>query len=204
MSNLSVFWQVPQFVLIGISEILASITSLEFFYTQAPTAMRSVSQSLNLFTQAIGAWIVIPILFLVNCNPNNEWVPTDLDKGHLDYYFFLLASMMALTIMLFNYIAMGYEYKTQAELEIDDTPRSSFTGGRNANAGDDYDDNNDDNDDNNVGGGLIDERGDGGEGGGGGEDVKTERMVGVGVEGKYEEEGVVVRSESDTTSPLYN
>jgi peptide/histidine transporter 3/4 len=34
MSNLSVFWQIPQFFLVGVAEILASITSLEFFYSQ--------------------------------------------------------------------------------------------------------------------------------------------------------------------------
>jgi dipeptide/tripeptide permease len=34
MSRLSVFWQIPQFFLIGVAEILTSITSLEFFYSQ--------------------------------------------------------------------------------------------------------------------------------------------------------------------------
>lgn len=34
MSHMSVFWQIPQFFLIGIAEILTSITSLEFFYSQ--------------------------------------------------------------------------------------------------------------------------------------------------------------------------
>lgn len=70
MSNISVFWQIFQFVLIGISEIMASITSLEFFYSQAPTVMRSVTQSLNLATSALGSFIVIPILLMVNANPS--------------------------------------------------------------------------------------------------------------------------------------
>jgi hypothetical protein len=80
MSSISVFWQIPQFVLIGISEILASITSLEFFYSQAPLPMRSVTQSLNLFMTALGSWITIPLLLMVNIDPNNEWVPTNLDE----------------------------------------------------------------------------------------------------------------------------
>jgi peptide/histidine transporter 3/4 len=127
---------------VGASEILAAITSLEFFYSQAPISMRSVSQSLNLFTNALGSFLVIPVLLLVNSDPGkarappclspclspclaataskhpsflhvtnpaaatpiaaipgNEWVPTNLDDGHLDYYFFLLAGLMGLTLV---------------------------------------------------------------------------------------------------------
>jgi dipeptide/tripeptide permease len=58
--------QAFQFSLVGASEILAAITSLEFFYSQAPISMRSVSQSLNLFTNALGSFLVIPVLLLVN------------------------------------------------------------------------------------------------------------------------------------------
>eukprot|EP01040_Poterioochromonas_malhamensis_P014576 gene14576-16151_t len=125
MSHLSVFWQIFQFVVIGMSEILASITSLEFFYSQAPTVMRSVTQSLNLATSAAGSFLMIPLLLLVNVNPNDEWVPTNLDDGHLDWYFFLLAGFMALTMIYFYYISKDYEYKTIKDLQIFESEEGS-------------------------------------------------------------------------------
>ena len=86
--------QVPQFSLIGISEILASITSLEFFYSQAPLTMRSVSQAFNLVTNSIGSLLTVPLVYLVNSNPKKEWLPSNLDQGHVTYYFLVLASIM--------------------------------------------------------------------------------------------------------------
>lgn len=56
----------------GAAEILAAITSLEFFYSQAPISMRSVSQSLNLFTNALGSFLVIPLLLMVNANSSKR------------------------------------------------------------------------------------------------------------------------------------
>ena len=81
MSNLSIFWQIPGFIFIGISEIFASITSLEFFYSQAPGNMRSVSQSFNLLTSALGSWLTIPLTLAVNSDTNNEWIATDINQG---------------------------------------------------------------------------------------------------------------------------
>lgn len=117
MSNIHIFWQIPQFVLIGISEIFASITSLEFFYSQAPHSMRSVSQALNLFTNALGSWLTIPLTLLVNANPNDPWIASDVNDGHLDYYFYLLAGLMLLGLAVFIYIARKFVYVQPDELE---------------------------------------------------------------------------------------
>ena len=110
MSTLSILWQAPLFALIGIAEIFASITSLEFFYSQAPDSVRSVSQACNLFTTALGNWLSIPLVLIINSNPRNMWLTSNLDEGHLSYYFFLLASLMALMLMLFTRFARGFQF----------------------------------------------------------------------------------------------
>lgn len=118
MSDISIFWQVPQFMLVGISEIFAMITSLEFFYSQAPMSMRSVSQAMNLFTNAVGSWLTIPLTILVNADPNNPWVTDNVDEGHLEWYFFLLAGIMLVTYLIYTQVCKGFEYSDPDDLDI--------------------------------------------------------------------------------------
>jgi POT family proton-dependent oligopeptide transporter len=47
--------QTPAYMLIGISEIFASVTGLEYAYTKAPQSMKSFVQSMFLLTNAFGA-----------------------------------------------------------------------------------------------------------------------------------------------------
>ena len=110
MSRLSVFAQIPQFMLIGISEILSSITSLEFFYSQAPSSLRSICQSLNLATTALGSWLVIPLVLIVNATKNNEWITTNINDGKLQLYFILLAILMVLDNIYLIFISKNYKY----------------------------------------------------------------------------------------------
>ncbi|KAF3940810.1 hypothetical protein ABW19_dt0201606 [Dactylella cylindrospora] len=49
--------QTPAYILIGIAEILASVTGYEYAYTKAPTEMRSFVQAIFLLTYAVGAAI---------------------------------------------------------------------------------------------------------------------------------------------------
>ena len=56
-STLNVWIQTPSYVLIAFSEILASITGLEYAFTKAPKNMRSLVMSVYLFMSAISAAI---------------------------------------------------------------------------------------------------------------------------------------------------
>eukprot|EP00899_Mesostigma_viride_P028306 jgi/Mesvir1/8660/Mv02603-RA.1 len=53
--RLSVWWQAVPYLLFGVSEILASISALEFAYANAPSSMRSLVMSLYLSSIAVGS-----------------------------------------------------------------------------------------------------------------------------------------------------
>lgn len=56
-SSLNVWIQSGSYVLIALSEIFASITSLEYAFTKAPKNMRSLVMAMNLFATAISSAI---------------------------------------------------------------------------------------------------------------------------------------------------
>jgi peptide/histidine transporter 3/4 len=54
---MSIFWQVPQYFFIGCAEVFIYVGQLEFFYEQAPDAMRSLCAALQLTTVAMGNYL---------------------------------------------------------------------------------------------------------------------------------------------------
>ncbi|GAA6004046.1 Ptr2p [Rhodotorula paludigena] len=72
VESLNVWIQTPTYVLIALSEIFASIVSLEYAYTKAPKSMRSMVMAVGLFTTALAA--AIGEAFLpISADPNLVW-----------------------------------------------------------------------------------------------------------------------------------
>ena len=51
---MSVWWQILAYVVLTASEVLVSITALEFSYKQAPLRMKSFIMALFLFSTSVG------------------------------------------------------------------------------------------------------------------------------------------------------
>ncbi|XP_005095839.3 solute carrier family 15 member 4 [Aplysia californica] len=120
-SSMSVFVQVPQFTLIGISEIFTSITSLEFAYNQAPIAMQGLLTGLFLAASGLGNWISSIILIIVKeATKDDPWWGDEINDTKMENLLFLLGGLMMLNFFVFCIVAHYYNYQDPSTFERPD------------------------------------------------------------------------------------
>ncbi|KAF3644912.1 Protein NRT1/ PTR FAMILY 7.3 [Capsicum annuum] len=112
-SSLNIFWQVPQYAFIGASEVFMYVAQLEFFNAQAPDGLKSFGSALCMTSISLGNYVssfLVSIVMKISATDNMPgWIPGNLNKGHLDRFYFLLAGLTL--IDLAAYIACAKWYK---------------------------------------------------------------------------------------------
>ncbi|XP_044522682.1 solute carrier family 15 member 2 isoform X2 [Gracilinanus agilis] len=93
-NKMSLAWQLPQYIIVTASEVVFSITGLEFSYSQAPPSMKSVLQAAWLLTVAIGNIIV---LVVAQTSALVQWAE-----------FILFSGLLLVICLIFS--IMGYYY----------------------------------------------------------------------------------------------
>lgn len=112
-SSLSIFWQIPQYVLIGASEVFMYVGQLEFFNSQAPDGLKSFGSALCMTSISFGNYVsslLVTIVMKVSATGNMPgWIPGNLNIGHLDRFFFLLAALTAADLAVYILCAKWYK-----------------------------------------------------------------------------------------------
>ncbi|KAJ1386912.1 Proton-dependent oligopeptide transporter family [Sesbania bispinosa] len=114
---ISAFWLVPQFFLVGAGEAFAYVGQLEFFIREAPERMKSMSTGLFLTTLSMGYFVSSLLVSIVDKVSNKRWLKSNMNKGRLDYFYWLLAVLGALNFILFLVLSMRHQYKVQHNIE---------------------------------------------------------------------------------------
>lgn len=115
-SSLSVFWLVPQYFILGGAESFTYVGQLEFFYDEATDGMKSVCGALFLSEIGIGSWVnsaLVKIVERTTGTGENGWLRDDLNESKLDYYYMILASVSAVNLFLYVWVARRYKGRHQ-------------------------------------------------------------------------------------------
>ncbi|KAI5353097.1 PREDICTED: NRT1/ PTR [Prunus dulcis] len=116
MIPISVFWLIPQYSLHGMAEAFMSIGHLEFFYDQAPESMRSTATALFWTAISAGNYVSTLLVSLVHkfsAGPNgSNWLPdNNLNKGKLEYFYWVLTLLQVINLIYYIFCAKMYTFK---------------------------------------------------------------------------------------------
>ncbi|GKV10730.1 hypothetical protein SLEP1_g22052 [Rubroshorea leprosula] len=112
-SSLTIFWQVPQYALIGASEVFMYVSQLEFFNAQAPDGLKSFGSALCMTSISFGNYVssllVTMVMKISTEHHMPGWIPGNLNRGHLDRFYFLLAGLTTIDLIVYMVCARLYK-----------------------------------------------------------------------------------------------
>ncbi|CAM0955505.1 unnamed protein product [Alopecurus aequalis] len=113
---ISVFWLVPQYALHGVSDALSTVAHMEFLYDQSPESMRSSAAALFWVAGSLGNYLGTVIVTVVQSASGGEWLQDNINRGRLDYYYWLVTFLMLLNLV---YYIVCFHFYTLKSFEVD-------------------------------------------------------------------------------------
>ncbi|KAJ0965486.1 hypothetical protein J5N97_026624 [Dioscorea zingiberensis] len=111
--QLSVLWLLPQYILLGISDVFTVVGMQEFFYTEVPTSMRTIGIALYLSVFGVGSFLSAMLISIVEAvvkfrGHKCSWFSDDMREAHLDNYYWFLAVLSSVSFLMFAYLCKYY------------------------------------------------------------------------------------------------
>lgn len=105
-ATLSIFWLLPQYILLGISDIFTVVGMQEFFYSAVPNGMRTMGIALYTSVFGVGSFLSALMVYLVeyftsSAGGKGNWFSDDMREARLDKYYWLLAGTSAVSLVVF-------------------------------------------------------------------------------------------------------
>ncbi|XP_073111670.1 protein NRT1/ PTR FAMILY 7.3 [Elaeis guineensis] len=111
-SSFSILWQIPQYVMVGASEVFMYVGQMEFFNKQAPDGLKSFGSALYVASMSAGSYassfLLRIVIKITGKGDQIGWISKNLDKGHMDRFYFLLAALATIDIFVFVVCAKQY------------------------------------------------------------------------------------------------
>ncbi|CAK8533614.1 unnamed protein product [Lathyrus sativus] len=118
---ISIFWLLPQYILLGVSDIFTVVGMQEFFYGEVPKNMRTVGIALYTSVFGVGSFVSALLITLVEVYTNSKgtpsWFSDDMVEARLDNYYWLLVWLSSISLLLYTLLCKYYYSKSDSECE---------------------------------------------------------------------------------------
>ncbi|KAI8526734.1 hypothetical protein RHMOL_Rhmol12G0018900 [Rhododendron molle] len=107
MPNLSAYWLLIQYCLIGIAEVFCIVGLLEFLYEEAPDAMRSIGSAYAALAGGLGCFAATILNNIVKSATGSDkerresWLSQNINTGRFDYFYWLLTVLSVINFCAF-------------------------------------------------------------------------------------------------------
>lgn len=111
------FWIALQYLFLGSADLFTLAGLLEFFFTEAPTSMRSLATSLSWASLALGYYLSTVIVSIVNSvtgsSKHKPWLSgRNINHYHLERFYWLMCVLSALNFLHYLFWATKYKYRS--------------------------------------------------------------------------------------------
>lgn len=122
---ISTFWLSFQYFIFGIADLFTYVGLLEFFYSEAPKGLKSISSCFLWSSMALGYFFSTILVKIVNhatkkITRSGGWLAgNNINKNHLNLFYWLLSLMSLINFFIYLFVAKRYKYRPQNPVEDD-------------------------------------------------------------------------------------
>ncbi|XP_020547160.1 protein NRT1/ PTR FAMILY 4.5-like [Sesamum indicum] len=116
---ISVFWLSFQYFIFGIADMFTYVGLLEFFYSQVPNDLKSISSCFLWTSMALGYFLSTIIVKIVNSatkdiTRSGGWLAGNkINRGHLNLFYWLLSMLSLLNFCIYLFVSTRYKYRQE-------------------------------------------------------------------------------------------
>lgn len=127
--NMSILWVVPQYALMGIAVGSNAVAQNQFFISEFPRSMSSIASSLYALGYSLASLLASLLMSSINelsKSGNESWISSNINKGHYDYFYWVLAGLSMLNFLLFLICSRAYgPYKHEKSEAMEEKEQES-------------------------------------------------------------------------------
>ncbi|KAL8108219.1 hypothetical protein AgCh_024605 [Apium graveolens] len=123
---ITVFWLVIQYFIFGIADMFTYVGLLEFFYSEAPKGLKSISTCFLWSSMALGYYLSTILVEIVNASTkkytaSGGWLAgNNINRNHLNLFYWLLSLLSLINFFVYLFVAKRYKYRPQISTDVVD------------------------------------------------------------------------------------